>query len=73
MSNLGEAIEKKGISDGIKTGKFLAAALYCRRGNISVEEAAAYLEMTAEEFIQKMNQLSAEDVSDNGEAVRTEL
>ena len=67
MSNLGDAIEKKGISEGIKIGKFLATVLYYRRGIISVEEAAVYSEMTVEEFIQNVNQLSDADTSDNGE------
>ena len=67
MCNLGTAIERKGIEigekRGIDIGEFKTTVKHCRRGVISIEQAPKDLNMTVEEFTQKMNQLPKEAVN----------
>ena len=66
MCNLGTAIENKardeGIVEGIDIGELRTTVKYYKKGKITIEEAAADLNMTVEEFTEKMNQIPAEAV-----------
>ena len=71
MCNLGTAIENKGRNEGIAIGEkrgidigeFKTTVKYCRRRVISIKQAAKDLNMTVEEFTQKMNQLPKEVIN----------
>ncbi len=56
MCNLSTVIENKGID----IGELRATVKYYKKGKLTLEEAAGDLNMTVEEFIAKMNQMSAE-------------
>lgn len=70
MCNLSTVIEnkareegiKKGIEEGIDIGDLRTTVKYYKKGKITLEEAAADLHMTLEEFKEKMNQLPPEAV-----------
>ncbi len=76
MSNLGDAIEMKGYKEGYAMGyaqgQIEVAVRWFTKGEITMEETVTELKKIAEEFIQNLNQLSA-DTGDNGEAGRSEL
>ncbi len=52
--------------------RLIVAVRWFARGEIPMEETVTELRKIAEEFIQNLNQLSA-DTGDNGEAGRIEL
>ena len=62
MCNLGTAIENKARDEGIDIGELRTTVKYYKKGKITIEEAAADLNMTVEEFKEKMNQIPAEAV-----------
>ncbi|MDD5841089.1 MAG: hypothetical protein PUC95_05180 [Gemmiger formicilis] len=62
MCNLGTAIENKARDEGIDIGELRTTIKYYKKGKITIEEAAADLNMTVEEFKEKMNQIPAEAV-----------
>lgn len=62
MCNLGTAIENKARDEGIDIGELRTTVKYYKKGKITIEEAAADLNMTVEEFTAKMNQIPAEAV-----------
>ena len=62
MCNLGTAIENKARDEGIDIGELRTTVKYYKKGKITIEEAAADLNMTVEEFKEKMNHLPAEAV-----------
>ena len=62
MCNLSTAIENKGIEQGIDIGELRATVKYYKKGKLTLEEAAGDLNMTVEEFKEKMAQVSAEAV-----------
>ena len=57
MCNLGTAIENKARDEGIDIGELRTTVKYYKKGKITIEEAAADLNMTVEEFKEKMNQI----------------
>ena len=74
MCNLSTAIENKGIKkglergleqgleQGIDIGELRATVKYYKKGKLTLEEAAEDLNMTVEEFTEKMNQIPAEAI-----------
>ncbi len=52
MCNLGDAIERKGITEG----KFETTVMYYRKGRITAEEAAFDLNMPLSEFLEKIKE-----------------
>lgn len=67
MCNLSTVIERKGIaegrSEGFGIGRFETTAMYYRKGRITAEEAASDLDMTVEEFREKVSQLKVKEES----------
>ncbi len=53
MCNLGTEIERKGRTEG----QFETTAMYYKKGRISLEEAAADLKMTRDEFEKKVSRV----------------
>lgn len=60
MCNLSFVIENKARDEGIKIGELNITVKYYRKGKLTLEEASKDLNMTVEEFIEKMNQLPSE-------------
>ncbi len=56
MCNLGDAIERKGITEGVGLGKFELASKYYRNGRITAEEAASDLNMPLSQFLDKIKE-----------------
>lgn len=57
MCNLSSVIENKARDEGIDIGELKTTVKYYRKGKLTLEESAKDLNMTVEEFIEKMNQL----------------
>lgn len=62
MCNLSSVIENKARDEGIDIGELKTTVKYYRKGKLTLEEAAKDLNMTVEEFTEKMNQFPAEAV-----------
>ncbi len=56
MCNLGDAIERKGISEGVGLGTFETTVKYYMKGRITAEEAAFDLNMPLNEFLEKIKE-----------------
>lgn len=61
MCNLSSVIENKSRDEGIIFGELKTTVKYYRKGKLTLEEAAKDLNMTVEEFTEKMNQFPSED------------
>lgn len=57
-----EDLRNEGILEGIDIGDLRTTVKYYKKGKITLEEAAEDLNMTVEEFKEKMNQIPAEAV-----------
>lgn len=57
-----EDLRNESILEGIDIGDLRTTAKYYKKGKITLEEAAEDLNMTVEEFKEKMNQIPAEAV-----------
>lgn len=57
-----EDLRNESILEGIDTGDLRTTVKYYKKGKITLEEAAEDLNMTVEEFKEKMNQIPAEAV-----------
>lgn len=57
-----EDLRNESILEGIDIGDLRTAVKYYKKGKITLEEAAEDLNMTVEEFKEKMNQIPAEAV-----------
>lgn len=57
-----EDLRNESILEGIDIGDLRTTVKYYKKGKITIEEAAADLNMTVEEFTEKMNQIPAEAV-----------
>lgn len=57
-----EDLRNESILEGIDIGDFRTTVKYYKKGKITLEEAAEDLNMTVEEFKEKMNQIPAEAV-----------
>ena len=60
MCNLSSVIENKAHDEGIKFGELKTTVKYYRKGKLTIEEAAEDLNMTVEEFTEKVNQFPSE-------------
>ena len=57
-----EDLRNESILEGIDIGDLRTTVKYYKKGKITLEEAAEDLNMTVEEFKEKMNQIPAEAV-----------
>lgn len=57
-----EDLRNESILEGIDIGDLRMTVKYYKKGKITLEEAAEDLNMTVEEFKEKMNQIPAEAV-----------
>ena len=57
-----EDLRNESILEGIDIGDLRSTVKYYKKGKITLEEAAEDLNMTVEEFKEKMNQIPAEAV-----------
>ena len=57
-----EDLRNESILEGIDIGDLRTTVNYYKKGKITLEEAAEDLNMTVEEFKEKMNQIPAEAV-----------
>ena len=57
-----EDLRNESILEGIDIGDLRTTVKYYQKGKITLEEAAEDLNMTVEEFKEKMNQIPAEAV-----------
>ena len=57
-----EDLRNESILEGIDIGDLRTTVKYNKKGKITLEEAAEDLNMTVEEFKEKMNQIPAEAV-----------
>lgn len=57
-----EDLRNERILEGIDIGDLRTTVKYYKKGKITLEEAAEDLNMTVEEFKEKMNQIPAEAV-----------
>ena len=57
-----EDLRNESILEGIDIGDLITTVKYYKKGKITLEEAAEDLNMTVEEFKEKMNQIPAEAV-----------
>ena len=57
-----EDLRNESILEGIDIGDLRTTVQYYKKGKITLEEAAEDLNMTVEEFKEKMNQIPAEAV-----------
>ncbi len=57
-----EDLRNESILEGIDIGDLRTTVKYYNKGKITLEEAAEDLNMTVEEFKEKMNQIPAEAV-----------
>ena len=57
-----EDLRNERILEGIAIGDLRTTVKYYKKGKITLEEAAEDLNMTVEEFKEKMNQIPAEAV-----------
>ena len=62
MCKVMEDLRNESILEGIDIGDLRTTVKYYKKGKITLEEAAADLNMTVEEFKEKMNQIPAEAV-----------
>ena len=61
MCNLSSVIENKSRDEGIIFGELKTTVKYYRKGKLTIEEAAKDLNITVEEFTEKVNQFPSED------------
>ena len=62
MCKVMEDLRNESILEGIDIGDLRTTVKYYKKGKITLEEAAEDLNMTVEEFKEKMNQIPAEAV-----------
>lgn len=60
MCNLSSVIENKARDEGIEFGELKTTVKYYRKGKLTIEEAAKDLNITVEEFTEKVNQFPLE-------------
>ena len=60
MCNLSYVIENKARDEGIEFGELKTMVKYYRKGKLTIEEAAEDLNITVEEFTEKVNQFPSE-------------
>ena len=60
MCNLSSVIENKSRDEGIKFGELKTTVKYYRKGKLTIEEAAEDLNITVEEFTEKVNRFPLE-------------
>ena len=60
MCDLSSVIENKAREEGIEFGELKTTVKYYRKGKLTIEKAAEDLNITVEEFTEKVNQFPSE-------------